>query len=278
MTALHAVESAAEPTAGIYKVSPSVAKRWLSRNVRNRPIRKVIVDAYARDMAAGAWQVTGEAIKFDTNGALSDGQHRLTAVVQSGTTVDMLVVRGLAPEAQAVMDSGAKRSASDALAFGGMKNSSIIAAAGRLALREPAAGFSVERIGSPTNTEIATFVEENPRIKRAAEMASHFYPAFDAPPSVLALCWMRFEEVGGAFAAHEFFEAVANMTTDGPGDPRLALIRRLANARRSRERLEAAAYLSLIFRTWNAWRKGASVGKLQVESRGSAVKVPGRLR
>jgi hypothetical protein len=274
MKNLHVVPEADGPTAEIYKVSPAVAKRWLSRNVRNRPIRKNVVEAYARDMKAGAWQITGEAIKFDRNGALSDGQHRLTAVVQSGVTVDMLVVRGLAPEAQAVMDSGSKRTASDALTFGGIKNASIVAAAARLALREPEAGYADVRIANPTNTEIAAFVTAHPRIKFAADQANHYYPAFDAPPSALALAWMRFEDAAGPFAAAEFFDAVAEMTTDGAGDPRLALIRRLATARRHRERLESKVYLSLIYRAWNAWRKGRTLKALLTEQRGDLIKVP----
>lgn len=276
MTALKAVRPDEHPSAEIYKVTPAVAKRWLTRNVRNRSISEVVVDAYARDMTAGAWQITGEAIKFDTNGALSDGQHRLTAVVRSGATVNMLVVRGLAPEAQSVMDSGKKRTASDALTLAGTKNASIVAAAARLALREPGAGFVAERTAAPTNSEITEFIEEHPEIHHAAEMAGHYYPAFDAPPSVLTLCWMRFAAISLPDCA-EFFIDVANMQTRGTGDPRLALIRRLANARRNRERLEPAAYLSLIFRAWNAERRSKALNKLQVESRGDRVAIPGRL-
>lgn len=266
---LHVVPVASEPTAEVYKVTPAVAKRWLSRNVRNRPIRKGEVAKYARDMKAGAWQVTGEAIKFDTNGALADGQHRLTAVIESGATVNMLVVRGVSPEAQAVMDSGNKRTAADALHFGGVKNPTIVAAAARLALSEPGAGFAEKRTHSPTNTEIAAFVDEHPRLKFAADMARHYYPAFDAPPSVLALAWMRFEGAAGPFAAGEFFDAVAESSTDGAGDPRAALIKRLNAARRQRERLESSAYLSMIYRTWNAWRDGRKLARLPIESRAS---------
>lgn len=276
MTALKIAPIDERPSAEIYKVTPAVAKRWLSRNVRNRTISQTTVDAYARDMAAGAWQVTGEAVKFDTNGALADGQHRLTAVVQSGATVPMLVVRGLAPDAQRVMDSGKKRTASDALTLGGVKNACIIAAAARLALREPGAGFTSERISAPTNSEIADFIEEHPEIHHAAEMASHYHPAFDAPPSVLTLCWMRFAAID-LFACAQFFIAVADMQTEGAGDPRLALIRRLANARRNRERLDAPAYLSLIFRAWNASRRGKSLNKLLTESHGGTVAIPSRL-
>lgn len=276
MTALKAVRPDEGPSAEIYKVTPAVAKRWLTRNVRNRVIQQAVVDAYARDMESGAWQITGEAIKFDTNGALADGQHRLAAVIKSNATVQMLVVRGLAPEAQNVMDSGRKRSASDALTLSGMKNASILAAAARLALREPGAGFTAERIAAPTNSEISEFIEEHPELHHAAEMAGHYYPSFDAPPSVLALCWMRFSAIDLVSCA-EFFSSVANMQTRGAGDPRLALIRRFQNARRSRERLDSAAYMSLIFRAWNAERRGKPLHKMQVESHGGHVAIPTRL-
>jgi hypothetical protein len=276
MSALHVVDAAEQPTAEIYTVTPAVAARWLSRNVRNRVSRPSIVDAYARDMKAGNWQITGEAIKFDTNGALADGQHRLMAVIQADVSVPMLVVRGIAPDAQSVMDSGTKRTASDALTLDGHKNSTILAAVARLALKVPEAGFVSERVMAPTNSEIAAFIADNPDIHRAAEMAGHYYPRFDAPPSVLGACWMRFARVDAAAAAL-FFTSVADLLTDGPADPRHALIRRLANARRNRERLENAEYLSLIFRTWNSWRRGQSAHKLASKTRGSAIKTPGRL-
>lgn len=277
MTALHLAEASAEPTVEIRTVTPAVAKRWLSRNVRNRKIRPSVVDGYARDMAAGSWKLTGEGIKFDTNGALSDGQHRLAAIVKANTSVPLLVVRGVEPDAQDVMDSGVKRSASDALVLKGKSNPTILAAVARLALREPAAGYTAERISAPTHSEIADFIADmGHAIERAAEIASHYYPAFDAPPSVLGVCWMRFSAIDHEAAA-QFFASIADMQTNGTGDPRSALIRRLQNARRNNERLSQVVYLSLIFRAWNAWRTGRTVAKFQSESRGEQVKVPTRL-
>lgn len=278
MTALKIAPETMRPKAELKTVTPRMAKDWLKRNVRNRAVRPSMVDAYARDMLAGRWQVTGEAIKFDTNDALSDGQHRLSAIVKSGVAVEMLIVRGVAPDAQTVMDSGAKRTASDALTLVGQKNPAVLAAAARFALREPGAGFmdDRERVPNPTNSEIAAFIEETPSIHHAADLAQHYYPSFDAPPSVLAVCWMRFAAIELEDAAL-FFSAVANNSTDGLGDPRSALIRRLANARRNNERLTQVAYLSMIFRAWNAWRAGKSLTSLPAESRHGDVKVPAKL-
>lgn len=271
--------STPKPKAEIKTVSPRTAKEWLKRNVRNRKLRASLVNAYARDMASGRWQVTGESIKFDTNGALADGQHRLSAIVQSGVPVDMLVIRGVDPDSQTVMDSGAKRTASDALTLVGRKNPAVLAAAARYALREPACGLIAarERVSNPTNSEIAAFIADTPGIHHAAELAMHYYPQFDAPPSVLAVCWMRFSEID-LEATAQFFSAVANNATHGAGDARSALIRRLANARRNNERLSQTAYLSMIFRAWNAWRTDSPLGKLQAESRGENVKVPAVLK
>lgn len=266
-----------EISAEIYTVTPAVAKRWLSRNVRNRSVRQDDVDAYARDMAAGNWHVTGEAIKFDTNGALADGQHRLHAVIKSGVSIQILVVRGVEPDAQKHMDTGAKRSAGDALTLAGEKNATILAAIASLAIKEPGCGYVDQRSAKPTHAEIADFVDEHPDIRRAAEMASYYYPQFDAAPSVLGICWMRFSDIDLPACA-EFFSSIANLRTDGAGDPRLALIRRLANARRDRERISQYELLSLIFRTWNAWRAGKAVGRFQSNVRGDMVKIPERLR
>ncbi|MEJ7763905.1 MAG: hypothetical protein WKF86_00250 [Acidimicrobiales bacterium] len=114
-------------------IDPATAKRWLADNT-NRRLRPAIVSRYARDMAAGRWKMTGEAIKFDWNGTLRDGQHRLSAIVQSRVTLVVPVVRGLDPATQAFMDQGAARTASDALQLDGEKYPSILAAAAKLTL------------------------------------------------------------------------------------------------------------------------------------------------
>lgn len=95
----------------VVEVTPRTAAEWLTLNRRNRRARTLLVSKYAADMAAGQWRMAGEPIKFDTSGNLLDGQHRLSAVMLSGATVTMLVVRGLPPESQAVMDSGSARTA-----------------------------------------------------------------------------------------------------------------------------------------------------------------------
>lgn len=57
-------------------VTPELAAEWLNHNTRNREKRPKRIAAYARDMAAGRWRRSGEAIKFAPDGTLLDGQNR----------------------------------------------------------------------------------------------------------------------------------------------------------------------------------------------------------
>jgi hypothetical protein len=265
------------PQATVVNVDPDVARRWLEANTHNRNTRQFVVNQYARDMAAGQWRFTGEAIKFAHDGTLLDGQHRLLAVVKSGATVSMLVINNLPLEAQDVMDSGIKRQALDGLKLAGYKNTSILQAAARIALALDANRMSREatKINSFSNVEIHQFVgDNNPAFAEAAQMAAHYKERIDAPPSVLAYCWWSCSALS-AEATAAFFESIANAATYGAGDPRSALIRRIQTARRNNERLSQMAYLSLFLRTWNAWRKGQEIGRLQIQNqKGEPIPVP----
>lgn len=85
-------------------VTPRMAKSWLDHNTLNRRLRPKRVLELVRAIESGQWQYTGESISFDTNGVLSNGQHRLAAIVASGIACEALVVFGLSPSARLVQD------------------------------------------------------------------------------------------------------------------------------------------------------------------------------
>lgn len=265
-----------KPTADFEVVTPEIAKEWLDLNENNRRLRVTHTDALVRNMLNDDFLQTGETIKFDTNGNIIDGQHRLTAIVVSGKPAELLVVRGLAPEAKDVIDSGLKRTAGDALAMRGIKNHAGVAAGASLALREPACGFVDVGVVTPTHAEIIKFVEDHPAIHRAADIALSHYPQFDCKPSVQIIAWMRVSEID-LEAAYEFWTSITNQQTGGLGDPRLTLARRLMNARRNGEKLSQLQELSLVLRAWNAWRQGKTLNSLAIQSSHGDVRVPQRL-
>lgn len=94
-------------------VTPALAEHWLKSNTRNRKCRKSRVRAYARDMSAGRWLFSTQGITFGSDGSLIDGQHRLSAVIDAGVSVTMIVWFNVPPTARSVIDIGAPRSFAD---------------------------------------------------------------------------------------------------------------------------------------------------------------------
>lgn len=117
----------------VMEITPEIAKEMLETSRGNRKISRQKVDEYARDMAAGRWQITHQGIAFDTSGTLKDGHHRLNAVVKSGATVHMSVTRDV-PKDVTVYDRGYTRNLRQHLSFdegmaSHLANNSIIAVA-----------------------------------------------------------------------------------------------------------------------------------------------------
>lgn len=271
-TTLHATQLTADddvalkPTAAVMLVTPELAQSWLSRNRRNRPLRKAQVAKYARSMARGAWQITGEAIKFDNNGDIIDGQHRLHAVIEAGEPILIFVVRGLAPSAQDVMDTGIKRKAGDALGLNGYRNASNLAASARLAITYEAGQIrhaAQQYLIPVSNDEIMDFVLAHPDLEGCVSMAQGAWRSIPTQRSVIGFVYYVLHGID-AEAARTFLQDLAEGRTDGAGDPRSTLLKRLHNMQRDRSREGAITHAHLIFRTWNAVRAGEHLSQLKI--------------
>jgi hypothetical protein len=76
-----------------------------------------MVDWWKALLLNGEYVQTHQGVCFLEDGALGDGQHRLTAISEmpGGGGFDILVTRGLSVKAFEVIDNGVKRTAADAL-------------------------------------------------------------------------------------------------------------------------------------------------------------------
>jgi hypothetical protein len=148
-------------TAIFVNITPVEARALMERNTHNRTIRRDHVANLARDMAQGDWVMDGSAIRFDTTGALLDGQHRLAACIKANVPIRTLLITGLAPETSIIMDTGAKRTASDMLKLQGVSdaNGNTIAAAIRILI-----GYSAGEVAQirATNSEVYQVAVKHP--------------------------------------------------------------------------------------------------------------------
>ena len=120
----------------VEKINPKVAKEYLKKNVNNprgtNSLNRAHVKQLADDMKAGLWQLNGEAIVFDEDGYLKNGQHRLAAVILSGVTIETVVLRGVSRDVD-IYDDQLKRTINQMLKVKGFTESnSTISSAGSL--------------------------------------------------------------------------------------------------------------------------------------------------
>lgn len=256
------VTSIEKPSASVVSVTPEIARRWLERNEVNRNPRLPKVSQYARDMTAGRWKITGEAIKFSRDGKLLDGQHRLHAVIESGCTVQMFVVRGLPPDAQGVMDSGAGRTAADNLAMNRTKNAVPIAAGARILINREL-GSETWRTHSLSFAEVYQWVDEHPDIEIAAGISvRHARSAMITPAAVTVASWIIGQRAGYG-DVDKFFEAAATKIGLRKGDPVIALTKAFAGARAAQRNVDMRAQVSAIIRAYNAWITGKTLHQIR---------------
>lgn len=105
-------------------ISPPIAREMLTHNPpkQNRNLRPKVVRAFATDMMSGNWSPSHQGIAFAVGGRLLDGQHRLSAIVQSGVSVPFLVCRDIPEKIDGskatvmdTLDRGNARSIADVL-------------------------------------------------------------------------------------------------------------------------------------------------------------------
>jgi hypothetical protein len=113
-------------------ITPALAEMMLERNTGNRPFRLGRMRKHMATIKEGRWKLTSQGISFARDGKLTDGQHRLNAIKESGVSVPCRVTFGEDPEVFDVLDTGAPRGAADVLAIAGYKYWTHLAAAARV--------------------------------------------------------------------------------------------------------------------------------------------------
>jgi hypothetical protein len=144
-------------------ITPAMAAKWLANGAKNRNLCQAYAKRLAQGMIAGEWKINGEAIKFDKQGRLIDGQHRLAAIVLSGLTIASMVHTGLADDSFDTIDCGRRRTVADLLARDGVKSYTRVASAVAWVYRHDCGCIASTDL-SPRHPQAMEFIAKNPTI------------------------------------------------------------------------------------------------------------------
>lgn len=114
-------------TSKVESIGPAKATELLNHfNNNNRKLSTAYANKLAKAMKSGHWEENGSSIILDKDGNLVDGQHRLKAIVISGTTINTLVVRGVPSSAFNTIDYNRVRSTGDVLGIRGIQKPATV--------------------------------------------------------------------------------------------------------------------------------------------------------
>lgn len=266
------------------------AEELLGTNVHNRNVRDQRVRNYAVDMLTGNWPETGETVKYDTNGDVVDGQHRLLGIllatgretIRLGTKeyrpdpqlkVWLTVVRGLDPKSQRAIDIGAPRSLADTLHLEyGESDTNVLAAVIRI-IHSWESGFrkQIAKRELTTNATLLGFFEKNrDALVTLTSQVKAERKHIKLAPSVLALCHYILEERDPA-DAEEFFARLADGQGMFKGDPIYELRERLDDLEKERGagHRYIAYTIALVIKAWNAYRQNEKINILSFKMGGA---------
>jgi hypothetical protein len=246
----------------LIKITPLLAKEILQRNTGNRKIDWPWVRQLAREMTLGRWETNGVTVSWNDE-KLIDGQHRLLAVVESGVTVEMLVVEGLPSDVFDTIDIGKRRTAADTLSVRGETQCKNLAAALIVVDR-----YMTGRVGKQvryTNTEIEELLNKYPEVRRSVRACSETKKL--VAKSVLTGCHYLFAKKDDA-SADQFVHQLISGSGIIEGDPVYVLRERILQNSLAKAKLSGDYLMAIIIKAWNHKRAGRSVRCLRYREEG----------
>jgi len=272
----------------IVTITPAMASAWLADNhFDNRRLDDRNVDKISRDIKADRWVFDGNAIRFDKNGDIIDGQHRLWAIVMSGKPVSSLVIRNLDNEAKMTIDSGKARGNADFLHFKGYTNTTVLASVCRLSigykenegdLWKWAQGTSSKRL---TPQELLHEASNNKKIEEAVKATQSLkFSRKILSPATVAFCYYLFSSVSkNPVVVDKFFSAFEtgdNLTIDSPilSLRNVFTIRDIDLKERHGGNKAMAYRVALVIKAWNAWKDNKQIKKFKYDVSKDSYPIP----
>src|SRR5260221_9421398 len=267
-------------------ISPRVAEEWLKTMKSNRPQSDAMVYEYATSMQAGKWVVNGETIKFDKDGHLFDGQHRLLACTISGKSWKPYVIRAITDtNACAAVDVGKLRTHGDIFHLGGYSDYFVASGIASILYfyknkrlttrgtmnvsrttqrRDPLIGKIKEALGKKDMVRMGQQIEKEVLLEFARPYREQILKSIHAihdnkarkimPKVVMAAAHLLFSEKNESEAT-QFMDRLTEGTGLLAGDPVHTLRERLLSNQYLREKRGAYmnrwTVLALTFKAWN---------------------------
>lgn len=243
-------------------VTAQLAREWLKLNTRNRSVSRRMVTKLIEALQGGQFRETTDAVGFYAlDGALQNGQQRLTAIAETGIGAYLDVKRGMPEDSIEAQDQGRSRSAADIFELKGHRKDLAYVAAYRYTLillwvwTGRMSSFN-DPDRKPTVQDMLTFAEDNwldqsfEVGKRAARSEAKISAALST-----AIHWLATEHFGTDIATR-FFDIVATgIGLTNEQDPIYRLRQQLLANRKASRKMTAVVLAAVIIKALNSYAR-----------------------
>jgi hypothetical protein len=242
-----------------FEFTPEIAEYVLSKlNLHNRPKKPVKIVQYAKDMQDKNWSITGETLKFGTDGLLKDGQNRLAACIRAQTPFRSHVIFGIDPESFHHMDTGKQRGADDVLAIMGVQNAQKVSGAMKY-MNAYRRGMPTTGGGMSNQAMKDMYLNEiNPDLmQEAIRVAKRVYSIVKFPMGQVAAVYYIASENGDGDRVAQFFdELCSGGSSSSKFHPPRHLVETLVRLRMDRtQQLTSHMYSVMLTRAWYNYKR-----------------------
>jgi hypothetical protein len=242
----------------IVKVTPAMAKKFLakSKNVRNLVEDRAM--SLANQMLRGFWELNGQTLKFDTEGNLTDGQHRCRACIMAGIPFETWVVYNVPSSIN--IDTGIMRTTSQLLGGEGYKDANKLAASVNYIYWFQLKKMFTNVGGAPTlcRTEALQMIDRNPEIQESVRFTNKTNAIFNRHALHAALHFL-FAQRTDFDLASEFYAALITGENLNSMSPIYHLREKLLRHKQGLGKLSPNPYAGLIIKGWNYWFQNKSI-------------------
>lgn len=241
-------------------MTPDLAGEILRANAQNRRKRQSHIRKLSGAMCRGEFVFNGDPVRICVHGDLLDGQHRLEAVIDSGQSVWMLVIRGLPCDVVHTIDTDmAARTLRDVLKIRQEAHSDLLAGAILWKWRKELNVLQTKE--NPTPAQALAVLDKHPGLRDTAALCHNSKPLglTRMSPVVMAALMYEFGQVDQEDAVR-FFKKFTLGTGLEENDPILLLrsyLQKVAGVDSTgrRKATPVEMYMTTV-KAWNAWRGG----------------------
>lgn len=246
----------------ICEFTPEVAEYILSNlNVKNRPRKTQKIIEYKRDMQDDNWSLTGETIKFGSDGLLKDGQNRLAACMQGQVPFTSHAIFGIDPNTFHHMDTGKNRGADDVLAIMGVADAKKIALTIKFLLNWEKGKTNTAGAADNQSIKDAYLTKYNPDLLReGVSWAQKVYAQTRYPIGPIAATFYCAVDANMRDTIERFFIAMMNGTGKVNSGP-VRLMKHITFMRMNRVHISSHDYSVLLSRAVHCFVNNKSMTK-----------------